>query len=166
MAIDYEFRSGRLTRDPELRFLPNSDTKVVNFCIAQSAKKYDENARQWVTTREQFVDVAVWDDSRNNNMVPWTDWCMSNLAKGDLIAVHGFFQTRRWQTQSGENRSKLEFTAQGVWLSLRSLEQRDTPPGGGSGGPWPDNNDNNNQQQQQQGGSRGGFGAANDEPPF
>lgn len=54
--IDYEYRSGHLAADPELRYTP-SGTPVVNFTLIQSSKYYDQQQATWVWGCPQIVDT-------------------------------------------------------------------------------------------------------------
>lgn len=104
---------GNLTRDPELRHLP-SGTEVCEFGIAVNSKKGDEE-------RADFFDVTTFGKQ--------AEVCAQYLAKGRKVAIEGRLQQDRWQTQEGENRSKVKIVANRVDFL--------TPKGEGDGAPAP-----------------------------
>lgn len=95
--------SGRLTRDPELRYTPNG-TAVSAFSLA-SDRRYKGQDGEWkkVTT---FIKVN----------------CFSKLAvlvneylkKGSAALVEGRLESRQWETDDGQKRSAIEITADRV----------------------------------------------------
>ncbi len=97
------FIMGNLTRDPELRYLPNG-TAVTTFTIAsnrvytlQSGEKKEE-----VT----FMRVVVWGRR--------AETCGEYLAKGSSAFVEGRLQSRTWEGQDGQKRSTVEIIADNV----------------------------------------------------
>ncbi|HAT1490412.1 TPA: single-stranded DNA-binding protein [Corynebacterium striatum] len=132
--IDYEYRSGHLAADPELRYTP-SGTPVVNFTLIQSSKYYDQQQATWVTSARSVVDVVLWDKKFDNgDVIPWTAWATEVLRKGSHVVVHGRLLQRSWQNQQGENRYKTELRAESVFASLAEVATSDAPPNAGMGG--------------------------------
>lgn len=88
---------GNLTRDPELRYTP-SGAAVCTFGVATN--------RQWTTdTGEKREDVEF------HRVVAWNklaELCAQLLAKGRKVFVEGRLQTRKWQTQEGQDRTTTE----------------------------------------------------------
>jgi single-strand DNA-binding protein len=95
--------SGRLTRDPELRYTPNG-TAVSSFSLA-SSRGYKAQDGQWkqMTT---FVNVTCW--SKLAVLVN------EYLKKGSAAFVEGRLHSRSWQTDDGQKRSAIEVTADRV----------------------------------------------------
>lgn len=93
---------GNLTRDPELRYNP-SGKAVANLSIAVNRRsgKGDDN-RDDVS----FFDVVVWEKQAEN--------CSQYLSKGRAVLVEGRLQQRRWETDDGQKRSKVEIVATNV----------------------------------------------------
>ncbi|NQT95681.1 MAG: single-stranded DNA-binding protein [Candidatus Omnitrophica bacterium] len=94
---------GNLTRDPELRYLPNG-TAVTSFTVAsnrvytlQTGEKKQEVA---------FMRVIVW--ARR------AETCGEYLSKGSSVFVEGRLQTRTWEAQDGQKRSAVEIVADNV----------------------------------------------------
>jgi len=89
---------GNLTRDPNLRFTPNS-TAVCSFGIATN--------RSWTAAdggeKQERVDF--------HNIVAWSklaEICGQLLHKGDKVYVEGRIQTRDWKTEAGDERRVTE----------------------------------------------------------
>ncbi len=97
---------GNLTRDPELKFLPNGSS-VANFGIAMNERYTD---RQTGEQKESacFVDVAAW--GRQAEIVN------EYLTKGSPIFIEGALKFDSWETEDGSRRSKLSVTALRIQL--------------------------------------------------
>jgi single-strand DNA-binding protein len=93
---------GNLVRDPEIRFLP-SGLSVANFTVA-----VNHSYRQNEETREEvsYFDVVVFGKQGEN--------CAEYLAKGRPVLVEGRLRQRRWETDEGQKRSKIEILGQQV----------------------------------------------------
>ena len=90
---------GNLTRDPEVRYNP-SGTAVVNFSLALNRKyKQGEEFKEEVS----YIDVVVFGKQAEN--------CGQYLSKGSAVLVDGRLQQRRWETDDGQKRSKVEVVA-------------------------------------------------------
>ena len=87
---------GNLTRDPETKNLPNSQTTVCNFALAvnRTWKDANGNAREEVL----FMDCAAFGRT--------ADAIGQYLAKGRPIHVEGRLKLERWE-QDGQARSKV-----------------------------------------------------------
>ncbi len=90
---------GRLTRDPELKFLPNGTPKA-ELRLATSREWKDKNGEKQKETC--YVDVIVW--SRQAEIAK------QYLAKGRQIFVEGRLDYREWE-KDGVKRSKHQVTA-------------------------------------------------------
>lgn len=85
---------GRLTRDPELAKLGDSDREVCELRLAVDNGKSREGAERDAT----FVDVATFDAPARA--------CAEHLAKGRQVAVSGRLVYREWEAEDGTRRSK------------------------------------------------------------
>lgn len=87
---------GRLTRDPELKYLANTGTPVATFSLAVdkqlSKEKKQELAEKGEPTAD-FINIVVWGKQAEN--------CANYLAKGRLVAIQGRIQSRSWETENG-----------------------------------------------------------------
>lgn len=107
---------GNLTRDPNLRYTPNS-TAVCSFGIATN--------RTWTPAEGGEKQERV----EYHNVVAWSklaDICGQLLHKGDKVYVEGRLQTRDWKGEDGTERKTTEVVIDNMIL-LRSSR------GGGQG---------------------------------
>lgn len=116
---------GNLTRDPEVKTLPNSDTTVCNFALAvnRTWKDADGNAREEVL----FMDCAAFGRT--------ADAIGQYLAKGRPIHVEGRLKLERWE-QDGQSRSKVRVIVEQFRFvdSTRKDEQAGTNRSGNAHG--------------------------------
>lgn len=104
--------SGNLTRDPEINFIQNSGTNVVNFSIAIN-RHY--KSRDGVSkTETTFVDCEAWDTG--------AETIAKHFKKGSPIEVVCVAKNNRWEDKDGNKRSALRFR----------VERFSFPPKGGS----------------------------------
>jgi single-strand DNA-binding protein len=93
---------GNLTRDPEVRYTPNG-IAVASFAIAVN-RKY----KQGDETKEEvsYIDIVVFGKQAES--------CGQYINKGDSVLIDGRLQQRRWETEDGQKRNKIEVVAQSV----------------------------------------------------
>lgn len=107
---------GRLTRDPELRYVP-SGAPVASFTLA-----VDRSFRDQQGNREtDFIDVVAWRKL--------AEQVSQYMSKGRMVAVEGRLQIRSYETQDGQKRKVAEVVADGVRFLDRAR------PGGGPAEP-------------------------------
>ena len=92
---------GRLTRDPELRYVP-SGHPVASFSLAVD-RPFTNQAGERET---DFIDVVAWRKL--------ADQVSQHLSKGRLVAVEGRLQIRSWEAQDGQKRKAAEVVADAV----------------------------------------------------
>ena len=80
----------RLTRNPEVRFLPGSDIAVASFGVACSDKYKDKE-------KTAFYDCKAWGKLG--------EVCGEYLVKGSQIHIRGTLEQETWE-QDGNKRSK------------------------------------------------------------
>lgn len=93
---------GRLTRDPELRYIAGSGTAVANFSIAVDREFSGKDGKR----ETDFIDIQVWGKSAEN--------CANYIGKGSLVAIQGSIRIDVYQNQSGENRRSFRVNANRV----------------------------------------------------
>lgn len=93
--------AGRLTRDPELRYLDNG-TPLCKLGLAVDDGY--KGATSWVAT-PIFVDVACWKELAER---------VGELRKGDPVLVEGKLKFESWEGKGGGKQSKLTVTAMRV----------------------------------------------------
>ncbi len=96
------FLIGRLTRDPEIRFLP-SGSQVTSFSVAVN-RSYKVN-NEW-KEETYFFDVEAFGYLAER--------LGKQLFKGMQILIEGQLRQDRWETASGERRSKIKIVADKV----------------------------------------------------
>jgi len=111
------FLIGRLTRDPEIRFLP-SGTQVTTFSIAVNRRyKVGEDWRE----ETYYFDIETFGNLAER--------LGKQLNKGTQILIEGQLRQDRWETSSGEKRSKIKVVADKVNLigsNSRDLQSTST----------------------------------------
>jgi len=101
---------GRLTRDPELRYVP-SGQPVASFSLAVD-RPFTNQAGERET---DFIDIVAWRKL--------ADQVSQHLSKGRLVAVEGRLQVRTWETQDGQKRKAAEVVADAVRFLDRKVVQ-------------------------------------------
>jgi len=100
---------GRLTRDPELRYLPSGQAVCQ---LAMATNRYGSDPQSG--ERREFTDyhdVVVWNQGNRK----LAELCAQYLQKGRLVYVEGRMQTRSWDDQqSGQKRYRTEVVASDV----------------------------------------------------
>lgn len=102
---------GRLTDEPELRHTANG-IPVVSFTLAVE--------RRFKTGEERtadFINIVAWRQS--------AEFVSKYFRKGQLVAVDGSIQTRRYQDKDGNNRTAFEVVANNVHFAE---PKRDSAP--------------------------------------
>lgn len=85
---------GRLTAAPELK-ATQSGVSVTAFCLAVE-RNYQQNG----TRPTDFINCVAWRST--------AEFITKHFGKGDMIAVTGEIQTRKYQDQDGNNRTAVE----------------------------------------------------------
>ena len=111
---------GNLTRDPELKYLP-SGTAVAKFGMAVNESYTDKESGE-KKDDVCFIDMTAW--GRQAEIVN------EYLQKGSPVFIEGKLNFNSWQTDDGQNRSKLEVTA----LRIQFIGGRQDDSDNGSGG--------------------------------
>ncbi|HBI56362.1 MAG: single-stranded DNA-binding protein [Eubacteriales bacterium] len=100
---------GRLTRDPELKYIP-SGTPVASFTLAVDRPFLNKEGER----EADFIPIVVWRKQAEN--------CANYLGKGSLVAVDGRMQVRTYE-QDGQRRYITEVIADSVRFLDRKGEQ-------------------------------------------
>lgn len=93
---------GRLTKDPELRYTPNTGIAVTTFTLAVNRNFTNQQGER----DADFVPIVVWRNAAEN--------CANYLRKGSLAGVDGRIQTRSYDTPEGQRRFITEVVADNV----------------------------------------------------
>jgi len=99
---------GRLTRDPDLRYL-TTGMAVSRFSIAVD-KDLSKDKKQEFENKGQptadFINIVVWGKQAEN--------CANYLVKGRLVAIQGRIQTGSYTAEDGSKRYTTEVVAERV----------------------------------------------------
>ncbi|MGL5330180.1 MAG: single-stranded DNA-binding protein [Peptostreptococcaceae bacterium] len=90
---------GRLTRDPELRYIAGSGTAVCQFTIAVDREFTGKDGKK----ETDFIDIQSWNKSAEN--------CANYLVKGSLVGVQGSLRIDNYKNEAGENRKATKVNA-------------------------------------------------------
>lgn len=93
---------GRLTRDPELRYIASTGNAVTRFSIAVDRAFAAKDAE--VTA--DFFNIVVWGKR--------AETCANYLAKGRMVAVRGRLQNNNYTDKNGVKQYSVEIIAEDV----------------------------------------------------
>lgn len=99
---------GRLTRDPELKYIPGTGTAVASFTIAVDRNYINKEGKR----DTDFIPIEVIGKS--------AEYCANYITKGKLVALEGNIRVDNYQTQSGEKRIFTKVSTK----SVQSLESK------------------------------------------
>lgn len=88
---------GRLTKDPELRYIPGSGTAVSTFGLAVDKNLSKEKKKEFESQNKytaDFFNIVVWGKSAEN--------CANYLAKGRLIGLQGRVENNNYVDKDGK----------------------------------------------------------------
>jgi len=91
---------GRLTRNPELKFLP-SGVAVASFGVACNDRRKNQTTGEWEDGDTTFLDCSAWRETAEH--------VADSLHKGDLVLINGKLAMRKYT-----NKENIEVTTYGV----------------------------------------------------
>ena len=116
---------GNLGKDPEIRTTPQG-TSLARFSLATTTTWKDASGAK--QERTEWHDIVAWEKL--------AQICGEYLHKGKMVYVEGSLQTRSWEDQNGQKRSKTEIKASNVvMLSRREDGARAGASTGATAGP-------------------------------
>lgn len=92
---------GNLTKDPELRFIPNSGTAVTRFSIAVRREFKKEGQPD-----ADFFNIVVWGKQAES--------CANYLKKGRKVAIKGSLRNNNYEDKNGVKHYNVEVNADRV----------------------------------------------------
>ncbi|MGM0409268.1 MAG: single-stranded DNA-binding protein [Bacillota bacterium] len=112
---------GRLTREPELKYIPGSGTAVCNFTLAVdrglSKSKKEELEQQGKPTAD-FIRIKVWGKQAEN--------CANYCFKGQQVAVSGSIRTSTSKNDDGSTNYYTDVNAYRVeFLDYKNEDSND-----------------------------------------
>lgn len=99
---------GRLTKDPEVRIMPNSNNKVTNFTLAVNRRFTDANGER----KTDFFNLIAFGKL--------AEFCEKYYRKGQQVLVEGRIQTRSYEDKDGLKKYATDFIVdQGYFADSR-----------------------------------------------
>lgn len=112
---------GRLTKDVELRYIPNSGTAVASFTIA-----VDRNYKNKEGNKEtDFIPVQYMGKVAEN--------LANYIGKGSLVGIEGSLRVDKYQNQEGEKKTFTKVAGKSIqFLNTKNTENKEqfVPPQG------------------------------------
>ena len=105
--------TGRLVKDPELKFIQNTGTATTTITLA--VDKYNAKTKE---READFINVVVW-GKQAETLADYT-------TKGSQIAVSGRIQTRSYEAKDGTKRYVTEVVANEIeFLGNKTTKKED-----------------------------------------
>jgi single-strand DNA-binding protein len=114
-ALNRVMLTGRLTRDPEVRYTPAGHA-VSSLALAVN-RSYKDAAGNW-QEETCFVTVVAWDRQ--------AEAAGEQLKKGSALFVEGRLTSRSWETPEGQKRQVVEIRAERLQFLDRPAETETT----------------------------------------
>lgn len=112
---------GRLARDPELSYTPNTQTAACRITLAVDRPKRNGDAQGADYVRSaDFIRITVWGRQ--------AETCDRYLSKGRQIAVMGRIQTRSYKNRNGETVYTTDVVAERVEFLGGNQQQSQPQP--------------------------------------
>ncbi len=105
---------GRLGRDPEIRYLPQSERAVAHFTLATNERVFNPNTNE-SDIRAEWHRIVAWGKL--------AEFCKRFLNQGKQICLEGKLRTRSWQDREGNKRFTTEIEARNIILLGRRDEE-------------------------------------------
>ena len=93
---------GRLTRNPEIKYVGNDNSPLTKFNIAVDRNYVSQDGEK----KSDFIDIEIWGRQAEN--------CAKYLNKGSMACVKGQIRVDRYQNSNGENRYITKVRADSV----------------------------------------------------
>lgn len=110
MYLNKSFIYGNLTRDPEMRSMPNGN-RVTSFSVASNRVYKDNNGNRKEDT--EYHNIVVFGKQAETSA--------KYLKKGQGVLIEGRIQTRSWDdANSGEKKYRTEIVAEVVQFGAKA----------------------------------------------
>lgn len=104
MSINNVVLIGRLTKEPDLRYISGSGTPVATLTLAVSRDYKDKDGNYPV----DFIPVEI--------IGKPAEYTSNYIAKGKLVAVQGAIRVSRYETEGGEKRTFTKVSGRHIQL--------------------------------------------------
>src|SRR5882762_1212046 len=102
---------GNLTKDPELRIMPNTGTSVVSFTVASSRRVWDKDKNEYKDGDSLFMRCSAWRHL--------ADHIAESCEKGTRVIVTGRLSQRDYVDNQNVQRTIMELQVEEVGPSLK-----------------------------------------------
>lgn len=109
---------GNITKDPELKKLPNSDNSVCSFSIATNRVWYDKNSKE-KHEQVEFHNIVAFGNMADN-IAKFT-------RKGHQLLVEGRLATRSWE-KDGKKNYRTEIVVESFQFGAKPKDGKTTQP--------------------------------------
>ena len=102
---------GRLTKDPELRYLPETGTAMCRFTIAVDrgmSKNQKQEAEAAGKPTADFIGIIAWGKT--------AEFAANYLTKGLQVGISGRIQTSSWVADDGSRRYGTDILAEQIHM--------------------------------------------------
>ncbi|MGD9345006.1 MAG: single-stranded DNA-binding protein [Candidatus Aminicenantes bacterium] len=110
---------GHLGRNPELRYIPQTERAVANFNLATNERYFNPNTNE-SDIRAEWHRIVAWGKL--------AEFCEKYLAQGKQVLIEGKLRTRSWQDRDGNKKYTTEVHAQNIVLLGKKEDIGDERP--------------------------------------
>lgn len=110
---------GRVTKDPEIRTTPSGQS-VASLSVATN-RVWNSNSGE-KQEKTEFHNIVAWGKL--------AEICGQYLTKGQEVMFEGRLETRTWEGQDGQKRSRTEIIAENMQMGSKSRGGQETSGGG------------------------------------
>ena len=105
---------GRLTRDPQCRYLDTSNSLMTTFTLAVNRRFVKEEAEQ----KADFINCIAWSNT--------AEFINKYFKKGQQIGLVGRLQSRSWEDETGGKHYSTDVIAEEVYFADSKKEDNTT----------------------------------------
>jgi len=109
------FIIGRLTREPDIRFLP-SGMQITSFTIANN-RRYKDRDGNW-KEESYFFDIETFG--------ALAERVGRQLEKGTQILIEGSLRQDKWENSAGEKRSRIKIVADRISILSKVAKKEES----------------------------------------
>lgn len=100
VSLNHSVLTGRLTRDPEIRYTAKDEKPVAHFAIAVDRIGKNKDV--------DFINCVAWGGL--------AQICGRYLKKGRLVAIEGRIQVNKYEAKNGEKKTSFEIIASNMQM--------------------------------------------------
>ena len=98
---------GHLGRDPEIRYIPQTNRAVANFSLATNERLFNPQSNE-SSERTEWHRIVAWGKL--------AEFCEKYITKGKQILLEGRLRTDKWQDRDGNQRYTTKVHAYTITL--------------------------------------------------